>query len=86
MKYYRRKSEKSQALASKNSLFDEKKCAVGAYLTITNKCTNFSTSTPVISETFYAEKIAYFDAFLAHFSNFLFSTKNWILENRGVDD
>lgn len=86
MKYYRRKLEKTQALASKNSIFDEKKCAEGAYLTITNKCTNFSTSTPVISETLFAEKIAYFDAFLAHFSKFLFSTKNWILENRGVDE
>lgn len=86
MKYYRRKSAKTQALASKNSLFDEKKCAVGAYLTITNKCTNFSSPTPVISETFYAEKIAYFDTFIAHFSKFLFSTKNWILENRGVDE
>ena len=86
MKYYRRKSVKTQALATKNLFFDEKKCAVGAYLTITNKCTNFSTSAPVISETYFAEKIAYFDAFLAHFSNFLFSTKNWILENRGVDE
>lgn len=86
MKHYKRKSEKTQALATKNLIFDDKNCAEGAYLTITNKCTNFSTSTPVISETFYAEKIAYFDDFLAHFSKFLFSTKNWILENRGVDE
>lgn len=86
MKYYRRKTEKTQALATKNLLFVEKKSAEGAYLTITNKCTNFPTSTSVISETFYAEKIAYFDAFLAHFSNFITSTKNWILENRGCDE
>lgn len=86
MKYYRRKSSKTQALATKNSLFDKKKSAEGAYLTITNKCTNFSTSTPVISENFYSEKIAYFDAFLTHFSNFIISTKNWILENRGCDE